>query len=120
MNYRELDVKPKFTAADKKNLKDLQVAKKKITKYMDAYDFNHAAETAYHYFWHTFADKVIEQSKERLKSENLSDAAAAQAVLLEILHTSMKLLHPFMPFVTEQIYQILPNKKEGLLMVENW
>ncbi len=121
MNYKKIDVKPKLTSADKKNLKDLESAKKKITKYLDKYDFNHAAETAYHYFWHTLADKVIEQSKPRIKSENLADAAAAQETLIKILGESMKLLHPFMPFITEQIYQILPTTKEkSLLMIEKW
>jgi len=120
MSYQEIKVKPKFTATDKKNLKDLQTAKKKITAYIDKFDFNHAAETAYHYFWHTFADKVIEDSKARLKSENLAEAAAAQTVLLEILRESMKLLHPFMPFITEKIYQMLPNRKQGMLMIEEW
>ncbi len=120
MNYRELKAKPKFTSADKKNLKDLQTAKKKITAYMDKYDFNHAAETAYHYFWHTFADKVIESSKDRLRSENEADTAAAQSVLLEILGESMKFLHPFMPFITEEIYQNLPNKRKSLIMIAKW
>jgi len=123
MNYKEIKVKPKLTAKDKKNLKDLEAAKKKITKYLNKYDFNHAAETAYHYFWHTFADKVIEESKPRIRpeNENLSDAAAAQETLIKILSESMKLLHPFMPFITEQIYQILPNtKKNSLLMIEKW
>jgi valyl-tRNA synthetase len=123
MNYRTIDAKPKLTAKDKKNLKDLETAKKKIAKYLDKYDFNHAAETAYHYFWHTFADKVIEESKPRIRpeNENLADAAAAQETLIKILEESMKFLHPFMPFITEQIYQILPTTKEkSLLMVEEW
>ncbi|MBU6142201.1 valine--tRNA ligase [Patescibacteria group bacterium] len=120
MNHRELSAKPKFTTEDKKSLKDLAAAKKKITGYLNKYDFNHAAETAYHYFWHTFADKVIEQSKERIKSDNAADAAAAQAVLLEIISESMKFLHPFMPFITEQIWQMLPGDPRGLLMVEKW
>jgi valyl-tRNA synthetase len=123
MNYRKINDKPKFTSADKKNLKDLENAKKKITKYMDKYDFNHAAETAYHYFWHTFADKVIEESKPRIRPENtnLADSAAAQETLIKILSESMKFLHPFMPFITEQIFQILPTTKKGsLLMIEKW
>jgi valyl-tRNA synthetase len=123
MNYRKIDIKPKITPTDKKNLKDLETAKKKITKYLDKYDFNHAAETAYHYFWHTFADKVIEESKPRIRPENpdLADAAAAQETLIKILSESMKFLHPFMPFITEQIFQILPTTKEkSLLMVEEW
>ncbi|MBI4991858.1 MAG: valine--tRNA ligase [Candidatus Harrisonbacteria bacterium] len=120
MNYRDTKAKPEFTASDRKNLKDLATAKKKITAYMDKSDFNHAAETAYHYFWHTIADKVIEQSKPRLKSENLTDAATAQIVLLKILLESLKLLHPFMPFITEEVYQMLPNKKQKVLMIEEW
>lgn len=143
MNYKKIDAKPKLTAIDKKNIKDLESAKKKITKYLDKYDFNHAGETAYHYFWHTFADKVIEQSKSRINpvrnsspigpsgalsagvisngvnSENSADAAAAQETLIKILGESMKFLHPFMPFITEQIFQMLPTTKEGsLLMIE--
>ncbi len=145
MNYKKIDTKPKLTAADKKNLKDLENIKKKITKYLDKYDFNHAGETAYHYFWHTFADKVIEQSKSRINpvrnsspigplgasnagvisngvnSENLADAAAAQETLIKILRESLKFLHPFMPFITEQIFKMLPTTKEGsLLMIEKW
>jgi valyl-tRNA synthetase len=120
MNYRDIKIKPKLTDADKKNIKDLNITKKKITTYMEKYDFGHAAETAYHYFWHIFADKVIESSKIRLQSENLSDVAAAQEVLLEILRESMKFLHPFMPFITEEIYQKLPIAKKNLLMIEPW
>ena len=121
MNYKKIDAKPKLTSADKKNIKDLESAKKKITKYLDKYDFNHAGETAYHYFWHTFADKVIEESKSRINSENSADAAAAQETLIKILGESMKFLHPFMPFITEQIFQMLPMTKEGsLLMIEKW
>ena len=119
-NYKKTKTKPKFTAQDKKNLKELETAAKKITKYLDNYDFNHAAEAIYHYFWHTFADKIIEQSKSRLSSENEADRAAAQEVLMEILGTSMKLLHPFMPFVTEAVWQKLPLDKKLPLIIETW
>jgi valyl-tRNA synthetase len=123
MNYKKIDSKPRFTSKDKKNLKDLETVKKKITKYLDKYDFNHAAEIAYHYFWHAFADKVIEESKPRIRPENtdLADASAAQEVLIKILSESLKMLHPFMPFITEEIFQMLPDTKEkSLLMVEKW
>lgn len=120
MNYKETKTKPKFTVEDKKNLKELKSVSKKITKYLDNFDFNHAAETAYHYFWHTFADKIIEESKARLNSENEADRSAAQEVLMEALGTSMKLLHPFMPFVTEEIWQKMPIKNKLPLIIENW
>ena len=74
----------------------------------------------YHYFWHTFADEIIEQSKARLNSEKENDRVAAQETLIEILGTSMKLLHPFMPFITEEIWQKLPIKSKLPLIIEGW
>jgi len=122
MNHRQINAKPKLTKSDRKNLRDFEAAKKKVTGYLDKYDFNHAAETAYHYFWHTFADKVIESSKLRLNSDNPADAAAAQDILIEILSGSLKILHPFMPFITEEIWGLLPEDKSRgkLLMIEKW
>lgn len=81
---------------------------------MDAYKFYLASEEIYHYFWNTFCDKIIEESKSDM-------SPATQKMLLEILATCLKLLHPFMPFITEEIWQQLPiTKKEKFLMIENW
>ena len=66
------------------------------------------------------ADKIIESTKPRLVSENLADRTAAQETLMTILKESLKMLHPFMPFVTEEIYSILPIKDRKLLMIESW
>jgi valyl-tRNA synthetase len=73
-----------------------------------------ASEEIYHYFWHTFCDKIIEDAKKDMTPAN-------KKMLLEILSTCLKLLHPFMPFITEEIYQQLPiaNKKK-CLMIEEW
>jgi valyl-tRNA synthetase len=88
-----------------------------ITLDMDNFRFYIAAEKIYHYFWHTFADKIIEGSKENLSSSDIKKRAAAQYVLVTILTESLKVLHPFMPFITEEIWQtISPN----LLMIEPW
>ncbi|MBI2506622.1 MAG: class I tRNA ligase family protein, partial [Candidatus Colwellbacteria bacterium] len=51
---------------------------------------------------------------------NLADKAAAQEVLVEILRESLKMLHPFMPFVTEEVWSKLPTKPNNLLMIEKW
>ncbi len=110
----------RLTAHDKKRLKEFENLKKSVTKEMDSFKFYIAGEKIYHYFWHTFADKIIEENKERLKSENLTDRQTAQFVLLEILTGSLKLLHPFMPFITEEIYQNLPDKKSEFLMIGEW
>ena len=120
-NYdKKLKVKPKYTKTDRENLKKLKEIKGQITIGIEAFKFHHAGETLYHYFWHTFADKIIEANKSRLRGDNLADKAAAQAVLLEILKESLKMLHPFMPFVTEEVWARLPQKPKNLLMIEKW
>src|SRR3989338_3239086 len=122
MNYERgfEKIKPKFGKYDRKNLKDLEAIRKKITKDLESFRFHHAAETIYHYFWHAFAYKIIEESKPRLQSKNRTERANAFSLIFQILKTSLILLHPFMPFITEEIWQKLPIKKKKLLMVEKW
>jgi valyl-tRNA synthetase len=114
----ESSKKPKLDAKDQKTIKDLKKLSKETTKIMESFKFYAAAEKLYHYFWHTFADKIIEEQKLRLK--NPKKRQAAQYILLEVLKTNLKLLHPFIPFVTEEIYQQLPLKKKQCLMIEYW
>ena len=125
MNYdpKFAKVKPKFTAADKKDLLELKKIKVQVTRDIESFKLHSAADTLYHYFWHTFADKIIESAKSRLKSENKADKKAAFEVLSTILLTSLTMLHPFIPFVTETIYQDLPFRKaksRPMLLVEQW
>lgn len=101
---------------DTKNLNELNELVADITKDMDNYRFYLGAEKLYHYVWHTFADKIIEESKESLKNEDTKKST--QYTLRQILETSLKLLHPFMPFVTEEIWSHIDGKK--LLMVTSW
>lgn len=112
--------KAPLTDTDQKLLDELGVFAKDVTQDMEQYRFYLAAEKIYHYVWHTFADKIIEESKPKLASEDPAIKASTQRMLLEILTTSLKLLHPFMPFITEEIYSILPIKNKKLLMIENW
>ncbi|MBU2037472.1 valine--tRNA ligase [Patescibacteria group bacterium] len=113
--------KTKFTAADEAILKELEETAQKITKDLDSFNFHEAAQSAYHFFWHSFCDKCIEDVKERIKEPvSAEDKATAQYVLWKVLGDSLKLLHPFMPFITEEIYQSLPEKKRPALMVEEW
>ncbi len=111
-------------AADQKLSQELRHVTRKATDHCDRYQFHHAAEVIYHYTWHTFADTIIESTKDRFQSGSASERAAAQRLLLAIQSTILKLLHPFMPFVTETLWQSLPVKKsrqgKGLLMVEEW
>ncbi len=116
-----LKTKPKLKESDKKILKELSNLEKETTRLMDSFKFYTAGEKIYHYFWHTFADKIIESAKPRLKGNDEKDRQAAQYILLEILKANLKLLHPFMPFITEEIYQKIKSKGSAkLLMIEKW
>jgi len=108
--------------ADEESLKPLKEAIVTMNEQMDKDRFDMAAETVYHFVWHYFADQLIEESKADLNSEKQEVRKARQALLIEYLISSLKLLHPFMPFVTETIWQELPKemKDEDILMVAKW
>src|SRR3989344_6040215 len=122
-------LKSPLTPEDQKLIDELSVSMKEITDDMDQYRFYLAAEKIYHYTWHAFADKIIEESKAKLASEDEKIRTSAQRMLIEILTTCLKTLHPFMPFITEEIYSKLPlhppppERADGgkkLLMIEDW
>lgn len=112
--------KPELTAEDTATLDELGHLTKEITGDMESYRLYLAAEKVYHYIWHTFADKIIEAAKPRLGGEEGPAKRSAQWTLLTILATSLKLLHPFMPFITEELYAKLPLADKKLLMIEAW
>lgn len=105
----------KLSAEDQQIIKELGALTNKTTKQLEDFDFAHAAEDLYHYFWHTFADKIIEESKARLAEP--ATRQSAQRMLLTVMERSLTLLHPFMPFVTEAIWQL---KHKELLMIQGW
>ena len=105
---------------DKEILAELEKTVEEITADMEEYRFYMAAEKAYHYFWHTFADKIIEEAKPRLKSAEASDKASAQHTLYQVLTTMLKVLHPFIPFVTEAVWGQIPNPDKNMLIIEKW
>ena len=77
---------------------------------------NLAGEKLYAYVWHEFADKIIEASKEKIAKDN----AGAKWVLLYILENSIRALHPFMPFVTEEIWKDILHAEKMPLIISNW
>lgn len=103
---------------DEASLKEFEALAADVTADMESYRFYLAAEKLYHYVWHTFADKIIEESKNSLQSGG-EEAASSQFILRHILENSLKLLHPFMPFITEKIWSLLPGS-QSMLMVEKW
>ena len=116
----EIDEKADLTEKDKNLLKQLAELSEDITRDMEEFRFYLAGEKIYHYIWHTFADRIIEESKNKLNDNDSEIKKSAQKTILRILTTSLKLLHPFMPFVTEEIYSKLPIKDKKLLMIEDW
>ena len=116
------DKKPDvISEQDQEILVELDKLIKDVTLDMDNYRFYLAAEKLYHYVWHTFADKIIEESKEKLKSDNSETVESIRYILRHILETSLILLHPFMPFITEEIWGNLENKdSKQPLMVTSW
>lgn len=101
-----------------KHLEEFAEAKKEITGHIENFELHLAAEKAYHYFWHTFADVVIESQKSALKDGGAEERAAAYKTLFAILEGSLKMLHPFVPFVTEAVWQ--KTGAENLLLAEAW
>jgi len=110
----------KLNETDKALLETLQKTSKDITDDMDNFRFYMAAEKIYHYTWHEFADKIIEESKPIIFGEDQGAKNSRLAFLSQALEIVLKLLHPFMPFVTEEIWSSFPRESKKLLLVENW
>lgn len=103
-----------LTEADQEILQKLENFKEDFDQDLDDFRFGQAARSLYHFFWDDYCDVYLEIAKEQ-------DTEQTQKVLLRVLLESLKMLHPFMPFLTEEIYDKLPLKdKEKFLMVANW
>ena len=119
----DLSAQVNISSGDKIVLNELSIFSKDITKEFNEYNLYLAAEKLYHYFWHTFADKILEEAKPRLnQTSNIEDKKSIQYTLLTILKTNLRLLHPFMPFITEELWTMVPKQsgENSLLLVEQW
>jgi len=101
---------------DIKIVKELNNLIKEMTKLLDEYRFSQAGELIYDFLWHRFADKYVESSKPRLKENNV----VVLSVLRHVYLNCLKLLHPFMPFITEAIWQQFPKKHKDPLIISSW
>lgn len=112
--------KGKITADDQIEVDNLKTLIGEVTNDMDNFRYYLAAEKLYHYLWHNFADVIIEDSKNKLKETNLEEKQSTQYKLMFILKNTLTLLHPFMPFITEEIWSMIKDNKEPLLIVSPW
>ena len=108
---------------DKWVLSKLNTLVKEVTDNMDAFEIGVASAKVYDFIWDTYCDWFIELCKARLTGEDERSKVNAQNVLCYVLIETLKLLHPFMPFITEEIYQALPHTAEDkgeFIMLQKW
>lgn len=109
-----------YTLADKWILSRLQDTVKDVTGLLERFELGEAGRAIYDFIWSEVCDWYIEVAKPRLyNKEAAAERATAQHVLATVLVSAMKLLHPYMPFITEEIYQCLPHEAESI-MISKW
>ena len=109
-----------LTEGDKALVAEARELAHSVSTNIDTFRLDLAGDAVYHYVWDRFAAEIIEETKPVLKLYEGEEKASKQRMLYEILMISLKLLHPFMPFVTEAIWQELPEKDTELLMIAKW
>ena len=123
MNMEGYDAEAKqapYTLADQWILSRLQHTVKDVTELLGRFELGEAGRLIYDFIWSEVCDWYIELAKPRLYNKEDPEArATAQHVLAEVLTSAMKLLHPYMPFITEEIYQCLPHESNSI-MIAPW
>ena len=104
---------------DKWVLSKLNALVKEVTENLDSYEIGVASAKVYDFIWDTYCDWYIELTKTRLNGEDEAAKLTAQNVLCYVLTELLKLLHPFMPFITEEIFQALPHEGD-FIMTSRW
>lgn len=99
-----------LSPSDEQTYQDFLVLAKDITDDIEHFRYYLAGEKLYQYFWYTFADKIIEETKTRIRTGTTEEKRSAQELLIRLLVTQIALLHPFMPYVTESLWRVLPKE----------
>jgi valyl-tRNA synthetase len=111
---------PSETLADRWILAELNSTIAEVTSALDEYRLNEAAQAMYHFFWDSFCDWYIELTKSSVAAREVSDeVTASRCRIVYVLETSLRLLHPLMPHITEEIWQQLPHEGESI-MLSTW
>jgi len=114
----ELPALDKLTIADKWVLSKLNTLIAEVTENLEKYELGVAVQKVYDFLWDTYCDWYIELTKARLYSEDASQKQTALQVLVYVLDQTLRLLHPFMPFITEEIWQSLPHDGDALIVAQ--
>jgi len=89
-----------------------------VNSSLEDFSLHRAAQAIYDFTWHEFADTYVEESKKQLDDEAVQQNT--KRLLLHVLANTLKLLHPFMPFITEEIWSKMPIRDKKMLMIEQW
>ena len=119
IDHYELPAADKLEREDKWVLSKLNRLVKEVTENLDSFEIGVASAKVYDFIWDTYCDWYIELTKTRLYSENEQSKLAAQRVLVYVLDQILRLLHPFMPFITEEIWQAIPHEGK-FIMASDW
>ncbi|WP_227936706.1 valine--tRNA ligase [Alkalihalobacillus deserti] len=114
LTYEEIDLTGEKTIADKWILTRLQETIADVTRLIDAYEFGEVGRVLYNFIWDDLCDWYIEMAKLPLYGEDEAAKKMTRSVLAYVLDQTMRLLHPMMPFITEEIWQHLPHKGESI------
>jgi len=114
MTYEEIDLSGKKSVADKWILTRLNETIETVTRLADKYEFGEVGRVLYNFIWDDFCDWYIEMAKLPLYGEDVEAKKTTRSILAYVLDNTMRLLHPFMPFITEEIWQNLPHEGESI------
>lgn len=114
MKYKDIDLSGEKSVADAWILTRLNETIEQVTKLADKYEFGEVGRSLYNFIWDDFCDWYIEMAKLPLYGEDEEAKKMTRSVLAYVLDNTMRLLHPFMPFITEEIWQSLPHEGESI------
>ncbi|MGM0844058.1 MAG: valine--tRNA ligase [Bacillota bacterium] len=114
LTYEEIDLTGEKSVADKWILTRLNETIETVTKLADRYEFGEVGRILYNFIWDDFCDWYIEMAKLPLYGEDEAAKKTTRSILAYVLDNTMRLLHPFMPFITEEIWQNLPHQGESI------
>ncbi|WP_077214141.1 valine--tRNA ligase [Bacillus dakarensis] len=118
MTYEEIDLSGEKSVADKWILTRLNETIESVTRLSDRYEFGEVGRVLYNFIWDDFCDWYIEMAKLPLYGENEAAKKTTRSILAYVLDNTMRLLHPFMPFITEEIWQNLPHEGESITVAK--
>ncbi len=118
LTYDEIDLTGEKSVADKWILTRLNETIETVTRLSDRYEFGEVGRVLYNFIWDDFCDWYIEMAKLPLYSDDEAAKKTTRSILAYVLDNTMRLLHPFMPFITEEIWQNLPHQGESITVAK--